>query len=363
MSALDTLRAACAQPLAAARGAKDAGQPVVAYLGSAVPVELIAASGAFAVQLAGDPALDTPLSERFLDDEFDGEIRSLFDQIASGACNVADLIVIPRSSNGLLYLYYSLLELRRLEPRLKFPELLLYDVLHTPHWAASQYVLGRTRALFERLGGTQARLHHAIAGANQVRRVLAALNARRGAGRLHGSTYWTALRASRVMAPDAWMEAVRALDDDAAPAARLLLKGYGQDTPELYLLAERLGANIVADDTPGGERSVRVLVDEAAEPLTALAEHAQRHVPGPRSWPQAREDALWLALLEESGAQALLFYHEEFDDTFGWDYPAQRARLDGRGVPHLLLGRQSYRHPDRAARDQALRTLIERIAA
>jgi len=362
MNGLATLRAACASPCAAAEQAKARGERVVAYLGSSVPVELIHAGGAFALQLAGDPALPTPLSSIYLDDEFDGEIRSLFDQIGGGACNVADLIVIPRASNGLLYLYYTLLELRRLEPQRRFPELVLYDVLNTPNWATTRYVLGRTRALHEQLGGTEHALRDAIAAANATRRILHELNARRRAGLLRGSCWWTALRASRVMAPGAWLDAVAALTDEAAPSTRLLLKGYGQDTPALYQLAESLGANVVADDHLGGERTVTALVDETAEPLTALAEHYQRRVPTIRSWPQAQEDAAWLALAEQSGAQGVLFYHEEFDDTFGWDYPAQKMKLDALGLPHALLSRQSYHAPDRDAQRAALAQLIELTA-
>lgn len=363
MNGLEILRAACASPFAAAEQARARGQRVVGYVGSSVPVELIHAGGAFALQVAGDPTLPTPLSSNYLDDEFDGEIRSLFDQIGSGACNVADLIVIPRASNGLLYLYYTLMELRRLEPQRRFPELVLYDVLNTPNWATGRYVLGRTRALHEHLGGTTQALRDSIAAANASRRILHDLNQRRRAGLLAGSSWWMALRASRVMAPGAWLDAVGALADEAAPSARLLLKGYGQDTPALYALAESLGANIVADDHLNGERTVHALVDEAAEPLTALAEHYQCRVPTIRSYPQAREDAAWLALVEESRAQGVLFYHEEFDDTFGWDYPAQKTRLDALGLPSALLSRQSYQAQDRQAQHAALVELIARIAS
>lgn len=362
MSPLDVLTNACADPLAAARAAKARGQAVVAYVGASVPVELIRAGGAFALQLAGDPAHPTPLSDVYLDDEFDGDIRSLFDRIGDGSCNVADLIVIPRASNGLLYLYYSLLELRRLEPQRSFPELLLYDVLNTPNWATSRYVLGRTRALHERLGGTGTELHAAIRQANDVRRALHGLSARRRAGRLAGSTWWHALRAAGVMQPQAWLDAVAALPDQAVGPVALMFKGAAHDTPTLYLLAESLGANVVADDVLGGERSVRCLVDQTADALVALAEHYQLRVPTLRSYPQAREDAAWLTLLEESGARGVLFCHDEFDDTLGWDHPGQTAALDARGLPHALLARQSYRAPDYAAQRDLLADLIGRIA-
>lgn len=361
MNALEILQDACARPFAAALAAKGQGRRVVAYVGTSAPVELIRAGGAFAFQLAGDPALPTPLSTLYLDDEYDGEIRSLFDRIGGGGCDMADLIVIPRASNGLLYLYYSLLELRRLEPQRRFPELLLYDVLNTPNWATARYVLDRTRAIHARLGGSIDDVRAAIALGNEQRRALHALNARRRAGQLRGSTWWTALRASRVMEPQAWLEAARALADEAAPARRLLLKGYGQDAPALYALAESLGANIVADDHLGGERTVQRFVDETAEPLAALAGHYQSRVPTIRAYPQESEDAAWLALLDESGAQAVLFYHEEFDDTFGWDVPGQIGRLDALGVPHAQLARQSYHAPDRDAQRAVLAGLIESL--
>lgn len=361
MSALDIMGAACADPFAAARAAKAAGQRVIAYAGASVPVELIRAGGAFALQLAGDPSQPTPLSDTCLDDEFDGEIRSLFDQIGGGACNVADTIIIPRASNGLLYLYYSLLELRRLEPQRVFPEVVLFDVLNTPNWETGQYVLDRTRALHAALGGSPQALRDAVAMANLVRQALHSLNQRRRAGALRGSTWWTALRASRVMAPAAWLDAAARLDDEAAPPVRLMLKGYGQDTPALYLLAEELGANIVADDCIGGERTVAALVDEQAEPLGALASHYHVHVPTIRSFPRSREDAAWLALIEASATQGVVFCHEEFDDTFGWDYPEQKALLEQRALPQLLLSRQSYRSPDREAQRAALAGLIARI--
>jgi hypothetical protein len=140
------------------------------------------------------------------------------------------------------------------------------------------------------------------------------------------------------------------------------LKGYGQDTPALYALAESLGANIVADDHLGGERTVQWLVDEAAEPLAALAGHYQSRVPTIRAYPQAAEDAAWLALLDGSGAQGVLFYHEEFDDTFGWDTPGQIDRLAALGLPHALLARQSYHAPDRDAQRAVLAGLIESIS-
>ena len=118
---LATLRQACAEPLLAAQRAHAAGSRVVAYLGNATPVELILAAGAFPLEMRGDAREETPLATRFIDDDFDGDLKSVYQRIVSGHFNLADLIVIPRSSNGYLYLYYFLLETRRMLPDHAFP--------------------------------------------------------------------------------------------------------------------------------------------------------------------------------------------------------------------------------------------------
>ncbi|MES2257649.1 MAG: 2-hydroxyacyl-CoA dehydratase family protein [Pseudomonadota bacterium] len=373
VTAAEELRCCYRDRLAEAAAARADGRKVVAYAGHTVPVELIQAAGAFALQITGDPERATPLADTFLDDDIDGDIRSLFQRIVDGEFNLADLIVLPRSSNGLLYLYYFLLEARRWLPERQFPEVLLFDVLHTPYASTGEYVLGRVCALSERLarlcGGEPGAgaLHEAIAIVNDNRRVLQALNELRRLPRplLGGAAYLRLAGAGRFMEPARHTALLRELLDEA-PAwsalkgVRLMVKGAAQDNAEFYELVERLGAVIVADDHANGERDAERLVYEDAEPLASLAEHYQLHVPTVRSFPQAKQDRRFMEIVAEAGVQGVIFYHDEFDDTLGWDYPQQKRLLDARGIPSLLLQQQSYRFPDRAAQAAAVRDLIAR---
>jgi benzoyl-CoA reductase/2-hydroxyglutaryl-CoA dehydratase subunit BcrC/BadD/HgdB len=352
--------------------AKASGMPVVAYLGNAVPVELIVAAGCFPMQMSGDPAEDVPLAEHYLDDDFDGDLCSVYQRIVSGYYNFADLIVLPRSSNGYLYLYYFLLETRRLREQ-AFPEVVLFDVLHTPYWSTGQYVYGRVADLksrFEQLTGRpigEEAMRRAIRIVNRSRSALQAVNAlrRHDLPRLSGADMLRAIGAARYIAPAAGAELCDALlkQADSLPplhGVRVMVKGAPHDNASFYELVESLGAVIVADDHTAGERTIEHLVDEAIEPMAALAQHYHLHTASIRSFPQAAQDKRFIEIVETASVRAVIFFHDEFDDTLGWDYPEQKRLLDERGIPSVFLQQQSYRAPDRAAQQAAVADLLAR---
>lgn len=333
--------------------------PVVAYLGNAVPVELIVAAGCVPVMMHGDPEEDTPLGDLYLDDDFDGDLRSVYQRIVSGHYNFASLIVIPRSSNGYLYLYYFLIETKRLRAE-PFPEVVLFDVLQTPFWSTGQYVYQRVYDLqktLERVTGkaiSEAALSSAIAACNHTRSTLLALNDLRRAvpPRVSGTAMLRAIAGAADTVPQAGLQGLR-----------VMVKGAPHDDTRFYALAESLGCVIVADDHTTGERAIEHLVDETLPPVAALADHYHLHAPGIRSFPQAAQDARFMEIVAAASVQAVIFFHDEYDDTLGWDYPEQKRLLDARGIPSVFLQAQSYRHPDGAAQRAAIADLIARSAA
>lgn len=371
---LAALRQACAEPLLAARRAHAAGDRVVAYLGNATPVELILAAGAFPLEMRGDAVEETPLATRFIDDDFDGDLKSVYQRIVSGHYNLADLIVIPRSSNGYLYLYYFLLETRRMLPGHTFPEVVLFDVLHTPYWSTGQYVQGRMTALKEKLEQvcastiTDEALAAAIASVNRSRAALQVLNGLRRETRMTGADLLAAVAAAGCVGPEAATSLARAVLAESEgfeprPGMRLMVKGAPHDSLDFYRLVESLGAVIVADDHVRGERSFEHLVDPTVAPIAALSQHYHLHTPGIRSFPQTAQDRRFIEIAERAGVEGVVFFHDEFDDTLGWDYPEQKRLLDERGIPSVFLQQQSYRAPDRAAQQAAIVSLLERRAA
>ena len=106
MQALEKLRAAYREREQAARSIHGNGTKVVGYFSNNVPVELIAAAGLFPVCLTGDPRQTTALGDRYMEEFHDGNIRSIFDRMLRGHYSFADLIVVPRTSESYLQLYY-----------------------------------------------------------------------------------------------------------------------------------------------------------------------------------------------------------------------------------------------------------------
>jgi benzoyl-CoA reductase/2-hydroxyglutaryl-CoA dehydratase subunit BcrC/BadD/HgdB len=370
---LDVFRAACTDREAEARRRHGAGQKVVGYLSCNVPVELIAASGAFPVQLFGIPGAETPLADLYMEDFFDGRIRSLFQRILAGDFDFIDLLVIPRSSEGLLQLYYFLQEVARIDPAVRLPPLYMFDLLQTEGELTRGYVQGRLEDMQAALARLNARaitpeaLRGAIRDANRRRALQQAANRlrREASPRLSGGDALCLALAATVMDQEAYCGQLQGVPHAEGLAgrqgARIMLKGMAQDDAGLTDLVEACGATVVADDHPAGERTYEALVPETDDPLAALAVFYQRHSPGPRLFPQARQDAIFLDLVKAAQVQGVIFHVEEHDDTLGWDYPAQKAALDRLGIPSLYLVKQSWRHPDRVAQRHAVQAFVRQL--
>ncbi len=359
MNVMSPFNAACADRDVAARAA--AG-PVVGYLASTVPVEMIRGAGAFAVLVTGSPGDDTPDALRRMEPFFSGATLSIFQRYLDGRLGHLDALVIPRTCEEHLQLYYHALA----ERGGGRPEPVLFDVLHTPGDATRRYNAGRLARLRERLGEICGQAAHddalaaAIAGANAVRARLAAVNALRTADapRLSGAGMQRITLASAVMAPAGFMAAAQALLD-AAPGlpvrrgARLLLTGSAQDDDSVHRATEATGATITADDHGFGDWWQLDPVG-CGDPMAALLAKYHLNAPSVRSYPRATGDARLLAAAARGRVQAAVFFTHQWDDTLGFDYPTHRALLAEQGIPCLFLKEQPYRAPDHAALRRAV---------
>jgi benzoyl-CoA reductase/2-hydroxyglutaryl-CoA dehydratase subunit BcrC/BadD/HgdB len=370
---LTILRDIYADPYAAARAHRAAGGKVVGYLLNSVPEELIIAAGCFPVRLRGDPARLPPLAERYMEEYLDGEVRSIFGALLEGRFDFVDLLVIPRNSEVYLQLYYFLLEMPKWEPQARIPPLYLFDLLQTPSAMTLRYVAGRLHDFANRLGEISGRsitapaLSKAISTVNAKRASLQAASRlwQARAPALSGVDALTVISAASFAAHDTYMSALKALVADppaaASPKARLLLKGSPQSDLRFTALVERVGAGVVAHDHLWGDRTYAALVREDGDPWHALARHYSLDIPSPREYPQAKADQGFLLLVEKAHVQGVIFFHDEWDDTLGWEYPDQKKLLEQRGVPSVFLKRQRYFDPDEAQQSEGVRALVESL--
>jgi len=349
---LNAIDAAIANPTAAAR---NSGLPVVGYLANTSPVEMIRAAGAFAQQVNGSPSDDTADALALMEDFTDGWILSVFQQLLDGRLDHLDALIVPRSSESMLQLYYQIQDFIRLNPSRKLPQPILFDILHTPYPATAKYNMGRMVAMRDRMAMltgmavTDDALSAAIVEANAVRNCLAKQNTRRIAGEIAASTMWQLTRASTLIAPDDFLAACTDVPSMAAPdGPRLLLTGSPHDTEAFHRLVESLGGAITGDDHMAGDWWFLDPVS-AGDPMQALVDKYHLHAPSPRSFPHEVCDARLMAAARRSRARAVIFFTDARDDVLGFDYPTQRDLLAEHGLPVLFMPGQDYREPERAA--------------
>lgn len=363
-NALTRIRTTYESPYTQARAHRAGGGKVIGYFLNSVPEELILASGAFPVRLRGDPTVRSPLAERYMEEYMDGEVRSIFGALLEGHFDFVDLIVIPRNSEVYLQLYYFLLEMQKWEPDARTPPIYLFDLLQTPSSTTVNYVLGRIHALADRLFDVSGRrisdagLSAAIKRTNAKRRLLKRASAlwRGIEPSISGTDALAVISVAGFLGDRAYqghIEALLAAPPPSLPQGRrILIKGSPQSDGRFTSLVERLGARVVAHDHLWGDRTFESLIDEERDPWTALAWHYCFDIPSPRQYPQAKADAAFVALAQEARVDGVVFYHDEWDDTLGWEYPDQKRMLDALGIASLFLKRQPYFDP--AQHDQAV---------
>lgn len=282
----------------------------------------------------------------------EGFLRSIFEKLMQGCYDFLDLLVIPRSSEGLLQFYYLLKHVQQTEPDRRLPQTFLFDLLQTPFEPTRVYVRARIldlKARLEDLSGKELEdtaIIASIARYNEARSSFRSLNKLRSSlpPRMSGETALKLAACGPALPVEAFDDLLRSNpgENDRRDGVRLMIKGSPVEHVDLYRAIETMGATVVADDHDWGEAIYAHDVDESRPWLDALTDHYMNHVPGPRRFPQDRVDAQFMAKAAETQVDGVIFYLEENDDTLGWDYPAQKRMLEAAAIPSLLLTRQTY---------------------
>jgi benzoyl-CoA reductase/2-hydroxyglutaryl-CoA dehydratase subunit BcrC/BadD/HgdB len=284
--------------------------------------------------------------------------------------------VIVRGHEPHLQLYYALEEIRRLEPGLRFPEIVLLDLLGSPHWRTERWNRSRLALFGDRLAAlagapvTDDALRVAMEAEAGVRRRLRAVAALRHQDppRLSGPDALAILAAPAFVPPETvvpWLDALLADPPPPLPAGRprLMVKGLGFDALALHALVADMGADVVVDDHPGGDPLADRGDPGAGDPLDVLADQFLREVATPRTFPQSLQDRRMMDRVRAARVDGVLVVLPEHDDTLGWDWPGQKAMLEAAGVAAVPLFHQPFANPDRTAQRAAVADLLDRIAA
>ena len=344
----------------------ESGRKVVGTFCSYAPEEIILAAGAHPFRLFGSGE-KIRLAEAHLQSYCCSLVRGALEDALAGRLEFLDGVVFPHTCDSI----QRLSDIWRLNvPACFHLDVVLPVKLDTD--GARQYlidVLIRFREdLGEKLGMTISDddLRAAIRTMNRIRAALTRIYALKGERPeiLKGSDLYAIARAAMIMdrtrvaslLEEVAAELAQRGGEAAGPARkRIVLSGGVCNYPDIYTIIEEAGGEVVGDDLCTGSRYFSGLIDEKADPVTAIAgRYLDRIVcPAKHRGLTDRADHL-VRLVREKRAQGVIFLLLKFCDPHAFDYPYLKEALDREGVLSLLLEVE-----DRLPADGQLRTRFE----
>lgn len=310
-----------------------------------VPPELVRAARLHPV-VARAASSPTPAADAHLEpDIFPSRLRQLVESAVTGKLAQVARIVVPRTSDPDYKCFLYLRELARRGVVSAAP-VELFDLLQSSGECIHAYDVARTRAFAATLASVAGRtirdddVHREIARANRARGAARQIDGlRRGAPRVAGAEALPLLGAFWQLDPDAYADlaaAAAAVIAERPPldGPRVLLAGAPVDSEPMHAAIESHGAVVVAETGPWGSGAAGADVPLDGDPVVALAEKYRADSIGARTPVDTFGVATDRAL---EGVEAVVVSLPPEDTVFGWDYPALRARLNARRIPHTVL--------------------------
>ncbi len=213
--------------------------------------------------------------------------------------------------------------------------------------SARAYLLAELQSLRERVTGrpiSDGALRESIALYNRTRALVRHLYARAARGDIAPPDLYALVRAAFQMPKETYNQEIGSRMQElsplppCAPAPLLLLVGPTLADTVLFDVIAQADARVVGDLLDLGERYFAVDAAEDGDPLAALADRLLALVPTPTKYhPQRTRAAYLLSLVQERGADGVIFARQKFCEPHGFDYVQLAHALDRAGVPHLLV--------------------------
>jgi benzoyl-CoA reductase subunit C len=367
---IDALRHIYDHPLEAAREHKQSGGKVVGYVSTAVPSELIAASGAMPVMVRGDVNRKTALADEWMEEQFDPMARSIFDMALAGELQFLDLLIVPRVADSFMRLYLYLREVERLGLSKKLPPLLQFDLLQSQLPSTMAYNLERfselsaTLSKLTRRAITNESLRKAIDEANENRATVRSVLTARSSGDISGSdtlrvigARYSLPLAEHTRLTKSLLSNLNSSGTEKAISRGVVVAGNAQDNTLLYEYLEAQGLRVVGDYHWLGDNCCQRDIAVDGDPIESLARYYLDHSLSSRRFPLPAEEVVEVA--KAAGARGVVFFLFAAEEALSWDSPNQVAALEKAGIPTLIIDNQTY-----APRiDDALRSKVEHFTS
>ncbi len=339
-----------------AAAARKKGMKVVGELGFDVPDELVLAAGMFPVRIYADPEKSLEETDKYLEYSFEPVVRAQFEKIIDGTYgDQIDYLAISNSTDVIIRIFLYLRELKRVEPEKNVPPITFIDWLftrHRLHQVRDEFVIGLFKKQMEEWAGreiTDEEIRKAGAILNENRQALRDMAALRHGTevRISGTEAMVIIGAGFFMDKEEHTALVRQVTLDAASwpvltGPRVFYTGAAQEDNSLYDKIEAAGFVIVGEDTDWGDRSYDRDYNMDYDPIRAIVDrYMLREFSAKKAFVSQRVEALDREV-NAAGAEAVIFYTNQYDEVATWDMPKQRKSLEARGIKHITFGRMQW---------------------
>lgn len=324
-------------------------QPVIGWMCSYVPEEIIYAAGMYPVRVMGGSG-DTTVADAYLFTNMCSFVRACLEEAFRGNYDFLDGFVTVNSCDHVRRLgdVWAQYRHKRLTHIIALP--------HTISEEAIAYFTGELRlfkAKLEEAFGvviSDAGLREAIALYDTTRRLLRQLYEKRQEDTPHisGAEFLDVVVAGTILPRPRYNEMLRELLSiiDSRPAistedrVRLLLAGSELDSSAYVKIIEDLGGLVVADDLCTGSKYFWNLTEPADDPVEALARRYLTRPECPRMRPATRRLEHLKAMIESHAVDAVILEVIKFCTLHGEDSVLVRNALKEIDVPLLVLNRE-----------------------
>ena len=348
------------------------GKKVVGKLGHDVPDELLIAAGMLPVQVYADGTEPLTETDKYLEYAFDPVMRAQFEKMIDGTYGEQlDALAISNSTDVIIRIFLYLRELRRVEPEKQIPDFAFIDWLftrHRLHQNRNEFVIDLFRKQVETWAGhvlTDEEIREAGKICNENRAALREMaQLRHGPQvRIGGSEALVIIGAGLFMERTAYTALVRQVTEDAKnwpvlEGPRVFYTGAEQLDTALYEKIEAAGLVIVGEDHNWGDRYYNRDFNLEYPVIRAIVDrYMLREFSAKKAFVSQRVEALDREV-EETNAEAVIFYTNLYDEVATWDIPNQKKSLEKRGIASCIFGRMLWPTAKNEGLDERLAAFV-----
>ncbi len=349
------------------------GGKVVGELGCDVPDELVIAAGMLPVRVYAEKESPLVEADKYLEFSFDPVIRAQFEKLLNGTYkNEIDFLAISNSTDVIIRVYLYLREIKREEPDKSIPPLNFIDWLFTRkliYQTRNEFIAELFRQKLEEWAGrkiTDQDIAAAAAICNEDRAALRKIMALRRAKkpRITGCEALVIIGSAFFMDRKEHTSLVNQLAAEAASwpeidGVRIFVTGSAQESTDLYELIEKYGGVVVGEDHDWGDRFYDRDCNMSYSPVRAIVDrYMLRQFSSKKAFVSQRVKALDEDV-DSAGAEAVLFYINEYEEAASWDYPSQKQSLESRGISTCAMMKMKYPVYENDGLDLKIKNFIE----